>query len=105
LQFAFIEKYGRPLGSRPRIWGQSWIPWSQSAVSFLRMDVALGKGWVCRGRPVSSVRTGMSVEMEVAIGFPAQISGPPVGWRSAMSKVAILRAMMDLHAGVWSLSL
>ncbi len=47
---------------------------------------------------------GMSEEMDVEIWFPDQISGPPVGWRSAMSMVAMFRANTDLHAGVWSLS-
>ena len=47
---------------------------------------------------------GMSEEMDIEIWFPDQISGPPVGWKSAMSRVAMFRAITDLHAGVWSLS-
>ncbi len=44
---------------------------------------------------------GMSDDIDVKILFPDQISGPPVGWRSAKSKVAMLRAKTELHAGVW----
>ncbi len=42
----------------------------------------------------------MREEMDVEIWFPDQISGPPMGWRSAMSMVAMFRAVADLHAGV-----
>ena len=38
--------------------------------------------------------------MEVEIWLPDQISGPPMGCRSAISKVAMLRAAMDGHNGV-----
>ncbi len=41
--------------------------------------------------------------MDVEIWFPDRNYGPPVGWRSAKSRVAMLRAKMELHAGVWSL--
>ena len=43
--------------------------------------------------------------IDVEIWFPDQISGPPVGWRSAKSRVAMLRAKTELHAGVCSLRL
>ena len=94
---------GRPLGARPRIWVQSWMPWSHSGVIFLRMSVDAGKACVCKGHPSSSILMGMSEEMDVEIRFPDQISGSPVGWRSARSRVAMLRAKTDLHAGVLSL--
>ncbi len=45
----------------------------------------------------------MSEVMDVEIRFPDQISGPPIGWRSAKSRVAMLRAINNLHAGVLSL--
>ena len=45
----------------------------------------------------------MSVEMDEEIWFPDHISGPPVGWRSARMRVAMFRAITDLHAGVRSL--
>ena len=43
---------------------------------------------------------GKSEEMDVEIRFPDHISGPPVGWRPARSRVAMFRAITDLHAGV-----
>ncbi len=45
----------------------------------------------------------MSEEMELEIWLLDQISGPPMGWRSAKSRVAMLRAINDVHIGVWSL--
>jgi len=38
-------------------------------------------------------------EMEVKIWLPDQISGPLVGWKSAMRRVAMLRATMDGQMG------
>ncbi len=46
---------------------------------------------------------GLREEMEVEIRFPYHISGPSGGWRSAWRRVAMLRAITDLHAGVLSL--
>ena len=43
---------------------------------------------------------GISEVMVVEIRLPDHISGPPVGCRSARSRVAMLRAMADLQAGV-----
>ena len=45
----------------------------------------------------------MSEVKDVEIRFPDQISDPPIGWRSAKSRVAMLRAINNLHAGVLSL--
>ena len=67
------------------------------------MNVASGKGCVVNGQPSSSSGMGMSEEMDVEIWLPDQISRPPVGWRSARSRVAMLRATTDVHIGVWSL--
>jgi hypothetical protein len=72
-------------------------------LNFLRMNVDAGKACVCKGHPSSSSWMGLSEEMDVEIRFPDQISGPPVGWRSARSRVAMLRAITDLHPGVLSL--
>ncbi len=47
---------------------------------------------------------GMREEMDVEIRFPDQMSGPPVGWRSARSRVAMFRSITDLLTGVWFLS-
>jgi hypothetical protein len=97
------RKKGRPLGARPKSWVHSWMPWSHSGVNYFRMNVAAGKACVCKGHPSSSKWIGISEEMEVEIWFPDQISGLPVGWRSAKSRVAMLRAITDLQAGVLSL--
>ena len=43
---------------------------------------------------------GISEAMVVEILLPDHISGPPVGWRYARSRVAMFRAIMDLYAGV-----
>ena len=94
------RKKRHPLGARPRIWVQSWMPWSHSGVNFFRINAAAGKACICKGHPSSSNWIGMSEEMDVEIWFPDQISGPPVGWRSARSRVAMLRAITDLQAGV-----
>jgi len=94
------RKKGRPLGARPRIWVQSWMPWYHSGVIFFIMNAAAGKACICKGHLSSSKWIGMSEEMDVEIWFPAQISGPPVRWRSARSRVAMLRAITDLQAGV-----
>ncbi len=65
----------------------------------------VGSGNICdfKGQPSTSSWMGMSDVMDAEIWFPYQISGPPVGWRSAKSIVAMLRAKTELHAGVWSL--
>ena len=95
-------KYRRPIGSRPIIWLQSRIPWSQNGVRFVRTDVDAGKSCDFIGHPSSSRRMGMSEAMDVEIRLPDHISGPPVGWRSARIRVAMFRAITDLHAGVFS---
>ncbi len=46
----------------------------------------------------------MREEIDAETLFPDQISGPPVGWRSARSRVAIFRAITELHTGVRFLS-
>ena len=43
---------------------------------------------------------GINEAMVEEIRLPDHISGPPVGWRSARSRVAMLRAKADLQAGV-----
>jgi hypothetical protein len=79
------------------------MPWSHSEVNFFIMNIDAVKACVRKGHPSSSSWAGMSEEMDVEIRFSDHISGPPVGWRSAKSRVAMLRAMTDLHAGNLSL--
>ena len=43
---------------------------------------------------------GIREVMDVEIWLPDHMSGPPVGWRSARSRVAMLRDRADLQAGV-----
>jgi len=101
--FLSYMKKGRPLGAQPRIWVHSWMPCSHSGVKFFINNVAAGKACVCKGHSSSSKWIGISEEMDLEIWFPDQVSGPPVGWRSSKSRVAILRAITDLQAGVLSL--
>jgi len=62
--------------------------------------VLWGKGCISRGQPSSSRWTGILDEMEADIWLPGQIFGPPTGCRSAISKVAMLRATIEDHMGV-----
>jgi hypothetical protein len=93
-------KYGRPSGPRQRIWDHLWIPCSHSGASFRRRNVAKVKGCTSNGHPSSSRWIRIFDEMEVDIWLPDQISGPPTGWRSAVSRVAMLRATIEKHMGV-----
>ena len=79
------------------------MPWSHSGVNLFRMNIDAGKAYVRKGHPSLSSWMGMSEEMDVEIRFPDHISGPSVGWRSAKSSVAMLRAIADLYAGALSL--
>ena len=53
------------------------------------MNVGSGNVCVFKVQPSSSSWMGMSDEMDVEIWFSDQISGFPVGWRYAKSRVAI----------------
>ncbi len=55
-------------------------------------------GCVIVGQPSSSVVIGIEEVSEEDISFPDHISGPPSGWRSAVSSVAMLRAMNEGHS-------
>jgi hypothetical protein len=43
---------------------------------------------------------GIEEVREEDISFPEHISGPPRGWRSAVRRVAMLRAMTDGQSGL-----
>ncbi len=79
------------------------MPWSHSGVNIFIINADAGKACVRNGQPSSSSRMGVSEEMDVEIWFLDNIFGPPVGWRSARSRVATFRGITDLHAGVLSL--
>ena len=52
-----------------------------------------------RGHPSSSVGMGIRLERLVVIWFPNQISGPPVGCRSAARRGAIFHAIIKGPSG------
>jgi hypothetical protein len=43
---------------------------------------------------------GMALDSAVDIWFPDHNSGPPCGCKFAARRVAMLRAMMEVHSGV-----
>ncbi len=49
--------------------------------------------------PFSPVWMGTQAEREAEICFPDKISGPPVGWRSAVKRVAMFLDTMEDHSG------
>ena len=51
------------------------------------------------GQPSSSVVIGIEEDKVEDISFPDHISGPPRGWRSAVRRVAMLRAIMEGQRG------
>ena len=42
---------------------------------------------------------GICDEIEMDIWFPDQIAWPPTGWRSAINRLAMLRATTEEHMG------
>jgi hypothetical protein len=56
-------------------------------------------GCVDVGRPLSSVVIGIEEDRVEDISLPDHISGPPRGWRSAVRRVAMLRAITERHGG------
>ena len=73
---------------------------SQNGVSLSRILFTRVYGCVGVGQPSSSVVMGIEEVREEDISFPDHISGPPRGWRSAVRRVAMLRAMTDGHSGL-----
>ena len=76
------------------------ILFSQKGVSLSRILFTRVYGCVGVGQPSSSVVMGIEVVREEDISFPDHISGPPRGWRSAVRRVAMLRAMTDGQSGL-----
>ena len=56
-------------------------------------------GCVDVGHSSSSVVIGIDVDRVEDISFPDHISGPPRGWRSAVRRVAMLRAITEGQRG------
>ena len=76
------------------------ILFSQNGVSLSRILFTRVYGCVGVGQPSSSVVMGIEEVREEDISFPDHISGPPRGWRSAVRRVAILRAITDEQRGL-----
>ena len=73
---------------------------SQKGMSLSRIRFAPVYGCLGVGQPSSSVVMGIDEVMDREISFPDHISGPPRGWRSAVRRVAILRAITDGQIGL-----
>ena len=73
---------------------------SQNGASRSRIRFTFVYGWLGVGQPSSSVVMGIVEVREKEISFPDHISGPPRGWRSAVRRVAILRAITDGQRGL-----
>ena len=73
---------------------------SQNGVSRSRIRFTFVYGWLGDGQPSSSVLMGIDAVRDREISFPDHISGPPRGWRSAVRRVAILRAITDGQIGL-----
>ncbi len=58
-----------------------------------------GNYWMSKGHPSSSVCMRIWVEKLVEIWFLDRISGPPVGCRSAVRRVAIFIAIIEGQSG------
>ncbi len=77
-----------------------YILFSQKGVSLSRILFTCVYGCVGVGQLSSSVVIGIEEVREEDISFPDHISGPPRGWRSAVRRVAMLRAMTDGQIGL-----
>ncbi len=73
---------------------------SQKGVSLSRIRITLVYGCLGVGQPSSSVVMGVEEVREEEVSFPGHISGPPRGWRSAVRRVAMLRAITDGQRGL-----
>ena len=68
-------------------------------MSLLNIRFTRVYGCVGVGHPSSSVVIGIEVDRVEDISFPDHISGPPSGWRSAVRRVAMLRAITEGQRG------
>jgi hypothetical protein len=76
-----------------------WNQFSHRGTNFCRRSVGWGSCWVSKGHPSSSVWMGIRVERLVEIWFPDPISGPLVGCRSAIKRVAIFLVTKEGQSG------
>ena len=92
--------YGCVLGELLVICAHVCILYSQKGVSLLSIRLAFVYGCLGVGQPSSSVEIGIEEDKVEDISLPDHISGPPRGWRSAVRRVAIFRAIIRRGRGV-----
>ncbi len=83
------------LGDSLAICAQVCILCSHKGMSRSRIRFAPVYGCLGVRQPSSSVVMVIEEVRDRQISFPDHISGPPRGWRSAVRRVAILRAITD----------
>jgi hypothetical protein len=88
------------LGDSLAICAHVCILCSQKGVSRSRIRFTLVYGCLGVGQPFSSVVMGVEEVREKEISFLDHISGPPRGWRLAVRREAILRAITDGQRGL-----
>ena len=91
--------YGCVLGERLVICAHVCILYSQKGVSLLSIRLTFVYGCLGVGQPSSYVEMGIEEDKVEDISLPDHISGPPMGWRSAVSRVAIFRAITEGQRG------
>ncbi len=77
-----------------------WILYSQKGVSLRNIRFALVYGCVGVGQPSSSVVMGIEKDIVEDSSLPDHISGLPRGWRYAVRRVAMLRAITEGQRGL-----
>ncbi len=77
-----------------------WILYSQKGASLRNIRFALVYGCVGVGQPSSSVVMGIEKDIEEDSSLPDHIFVPPRGWRSAVRRVAMLRAIAEGQRGL-----
>ncbi len=76
-----------------------WILYSQKGVILLSIRFTRMYGCVGMGHPFSSMVIGIEEDRVKDSSFPDHISGPPREWRSAVRRVAMLRAITEGQRG------
>jgi len=94
------RKKGRSCGARLSIWAQFWSPFSHRGSTFCSRIAGCGNYSVSNERASSSAWMGTRVERLIAIWFPNQIFGLPVGCKSSIRRVDILLATLEGRAAI-----
>ncbi len=77
-----------------------WILYSQKGASLRNILFAHVYGCVVVGQPSSSAVMGIEEDIVEDNSLPDHISGPPRGWRSAVRRAAMLRAITEGRRGL-----